>query len=57
MTISWHWVRWRLQRLFHRATLDGWCLLLGHRWTWSHMGAPVVGPLHVCRRCGKHERA
>ena len=33
------------------------CVVRGHRWVFSHRGAPVVPPILVCSRCGKYERA
>jgi hypothetical protein len=50
-------LRWRANYYFHLVTLRGWCLLIGHRWTWSHLGDPAVGALHICKGCGKFERA
>ena len=50
---------WWLRVTFwwQRAWFLGWCGVVGHRFVWTHRGDPVVGPLHVCSRCGKFERA
>lgn len=49
----WFWLQIRLQNVWFR----GWCGFIGHDFRHHTQGAPVVGPLWICRRCGKFERA
>ena len=48
----------RLSFWWHRFAYMGWCMFVGHKApVWKHHGAPVVGPLLVCPRCGAFVRA
>lgn len=50
----WLRVQWAAQRFGYM----GWCMFVGHKPpVWKHHGNPVIGPLLVCPRCGKFERA